>query len=85
MAAKGVNNEILEWYQHYLENRVTILELKGAIREIEIKSGTPQGGILSVILWNMAFDILLKKLGKKKVKVIGFADDGALIIVGRNL
>ena len=33
----------------------------------------------------MAFDLLLKKLGKGKVKIIGFADDGALIIQGKNL
>ena len=75
MKAKGMSEEIRTWYQQYLENRISILELKGAVREIEIKSGTPQGGILSVILWNMAFDLLLKKLGKGKVKVIGFADE----------
>ena len=62
-----------------------MIELKGHIKEIEIKSGTPQGGILSVILWNLAFDILLNRLSNKKVKVIGFADDGALIIHGKNL
>ena len=62
-----------------------IIELKGHVEEIEIKSGTPQGGILSVILWNLAFDLLLKKLSNRKVKVIGFADDGALIIHGKNL
>ena len=50
-----------------------------------IKTGTPQGGILSVILWNLSFDILLQRLKGKKVKVIGFADDGALLIHGLKL
>ena len=84
MAQKKVDKEILEWYQQHLENRISIVEFRGVISEIEMKSGTPQGGILSVILWNMAFDLLLKKLKCKKVKVIGFADDGALI-VGKNI
>ena len=52
MKAKG-------WYQQYLENRIS------TIKEYEIRSGTPQGDILCVILWNIGFDWLLKKLGKK--------------------
>ena len=85
MKKKGIPPEIADWYQQYLENRISIIELKGHVKEIEIKSGTPQGGILSVILWNLAFDLLLKKLSNKQVKIIGFADDGALIIHGKNL
>ena len=85
MKAKGFSLQIRNWYQQYLENRISIIELKGSIKQYELKSGTPQGGILSVVLWNIAFDRLLKKLGNKKVKVIGFADDRSLIIRGENI
>ena len=66
MKAKG-------WYQQYLENRIS------TIKEYEIRSGTPQGDILCVILWNIGFDWLLKKLGKR-FKVFVFTEDGSLII-----
>ena len=72
MKAKG-------WYQQYLENRISTIKLKGSIKEYEIRSGTPQGDILCVILWNIGFDWLLKKLGKK-IKVFVFTEDGSLII-----
>ena len=73
------------WYLDDLENRISVIELNRAIKKIEIPLGTSQRGILSVILWNMAFNLLLKKVGKGKVKGFGFADDGSLIIQGRNL
>ena len=85
MVDKWMDKDVIQWYQQYLGNRISIIELKGKIKQFEIKSGTPQGGILSVILWNMAFDQLLKMLRGKRVKVIGFADDGSLLIQGKNI
>ena len=51
-------------------------------RKIAIKTGCPQGGILSVLLWNICFDMLLVKFSEGRVHCIGFADDGTLIIHG---
>ena len=69
----------------YISNRSSFIELKGLIREIEIEAGTPQGGILSVMLWNIVFDMLLRKFNRTRVKAIGFADDGDLLIHGKDL
>ena len=66
---RKIDGSILDWYSHYLLNRLCNM-----------------GGVLSVILWLLIFDELLNKFGKqKRIKIIGFADDGSLLISGRNL
>ena len=85
LKSKKVNEEIRKWYLGYLQNRTSIIELKNISREIAIKTGCPQGGILSVLLWNIAFDQLLGKFRKGRVVCIGFADDGTLLIHGKDL
>ena len=45
--------------------------------------GTPQGGVLSSRIWNLAFDPLLKLLNQDSpCAPVGFADDGALCFRG---
>ena len=45
--------------------------------------GTPQGGVLSSRVWNLAFDPLLKLLNANSpCSPVGFADDGALCFIG---
>ena len=85
LKAKGVDKTIRKWYLDYLCNRTSIVDLKGVIRQIEIEMGTPQGGIISVILWNMAFDLLLNRFRQGRVKSVGFADDLNLLITGKTL
>ncbi len=41
----------------------------------KLTRGTPQGGVLSPILWNLAFDSLLKIFNKGTVVYNGYADD----------
>jgi hypothetical protein len=85
LTKKGVKTEIKTWYLQYLKNRTSIIELKGITRRIEIENGCPQGGILSVVLWNMAFDGLLAYFKTGRVRCVGFADDGVLLIHGKDL
>ena len=62
------------------------MSLKGTTKWLEIGIGCPQGGVLSTLLWNIAFDDLLKLFDKNKhVIVVGYADDGSLITTGINL
>ena len=70
---------------NYLKHRTSTTQLNGLARKISIKTGCPQGGILSVLLWNICFDMLLSKFTKGRVRCIGFADDGTLIIYGKDL
>ena len=47
-----------------------------------LTKGTPQGGVLSPVMWNIAFDGLLEIFSKGPVTCIGFADDAALVNTG---
>ena len=47
--------------------------------------GCPQGGVLSALIWILVFDGLLERFAQGRVKCIGYADDGALIIEGEDL
>ena len=48
-----------------------------------VARGTPQGGVLSPLLWNLVINSLLVKLEKSGVKVIAYADDVALVASGK--
>ena len=84
LIAKGVNKDIALWYKDYLTNRHAYIEIKGVktIRQIQI--GCPQGGVLSTLLWNIAFDDMLSLFNNSKLICVGYADDGCLLITGNN-
>ena len=74
---------IIKWYMNFLKNRTSIAEVLGIIKTIRPVCGTPQGGVLSSRIWNLAFDPLLKLLNEKSpCSPVGFADDGALCFRG---
>ena len=52
---KGVQNQVAKWYMNYLENRTSMIELKGVARRILIETGCRQGGVLPVLLWNAVY------------------------------
>ena len=86
MEKKGVDKDIISWYNSYLCNRLASIEIKGKSTNRQIKIGCPQGGILSVLLWLIAFDELLNSFGLNDlVEIVGYADDACLLINGDNL
>ena len=83
MRDKGFPELTISWYRHFLENRRVTIKYKGAQITRFLVKGTPQGGVLSPIMWNLGFESLLDKFPDDgKVKIVGFADDAALITVG---
>ena len=82
---RGIDSYIVEWYGDYLRHRYATVELKGVKRLLKINTGCPQGGVLSTLLWSVAFDDLLRKFDIGKVTSIGYADDGSLIMCGHRL
>ena len=84
MLDKGATNELTNWYSHYLRNRRMTIDYKGTKVERQIIKGTPQGGVLSPVMWNLAFESLLQIFDEGWVKAVGFADDAGLIISGKN-
>ena len=67
---------MIRWYMNFLKNRNSIAEVLGIIKTIRPVCGTPQGGVLSSRIWNLAFDPLLKLLNDNSpCSPVGFADD----------
>jgi hypothetical protein len=56
------------------------MELDNNFYTRSLTRGTPQGGVLSPLIWNVNFDSMLDELNKGPIKVIGFADDAAILI-----
>ena len=74
---------MIRWYMNFLKNRNSIAEVLGIIKSIRPVCGTPQGGVLSSRIWNLAFDPLLKLLNENSpCSPVGFSDDGALCFRG---
>ena len=92
LATKTIHNVLVDnnyppimirWYMNFLKNRNSIAEVLGIIKTIRPVCGTPQGGVLSSRIWNLAFDPLLKLLNENSpCSPVGFADDGALCFRG---
>ena len=72
-----------QYYMNFLKNRISITEVLGVKLSIRPVCGTPQGGVLSSRIWNLAFDPLLRLLNHNSpCSPVGFADDGALCFRG---
>ena len=84
MTKRGLPTHFVSWYGSYLSSRTATISLAGITITRSIRKGTPQGGVLSPILWNIAFEPLLKKMGKFAF-VTGFADDGCALVMGTDL
>ena len=82
---KGVDKVIVSWYRDYLLERYAHIQIKGIYETRRLSTGCPQGGVLSTLLWNIAFDDLLNLFKHHNMKCIGYADDGSLITAGKHM
>ena len=82
MRKRGMNSMFVDWYENYLINRFTIVLIKGLKLIRKLFLGTPQGGILSPIIWNIYIDELLIRLEAVRVLTNAYADDVNLIKSG---
>lgn len=74
---RGFENHMTEWYKDYLTNRYSKITIKGINTIRHINTGCPQGGVLSTILWCVAFYNLLELFHEGDI-----TSHGALIITG---
>ena len=74
---------MIRWCMNFLKIRISIADVLGVKLSIWPVCGTPQGGVLSSRIWNLAFDPLLRLLNDNQpCSPVGFADDGALCFRG---
>ena len=82
MEDKELPSPLIEWYCHYVGNRSMTVTYNGLTETRYLVGGTPQGGVLSPVVWNLVFESLLSSLGETTVTPTGFADDAGLTISG---
>ena len=85
---RGVSKCIISWIVNLLCNRKVIYSLKGISLLKYMIKGTPQGGVLSPLLWNLVIDSLLSLLINSNPKpdfTQGFADDLVTAFTGEHL
>ncbi len=60
MRRKGIDETLIGWFGQFLKNRTITTTVKGITIVRQLTRGTPQGGVLSPIIWDIAFDELLE-------------------------
>ena len=83
MRERGLPENLVSWYESFVTNRVAHSELLGSNLKRKLHLGTPQGGVISPLFWNIPFDELLELLNKiPGITAIGFADDLVILNTG---
>ena len=85
MRSHGFPDQMTRWYINYMKSRSCQSTLFGVTVSRFLSKGTPQGGVFSPIAWNLAFDSLLKMFDGTGVYIIGFADDGLILLSGPDM
>ena len=75
LITKGVPEGMTRWCTYLLRGRKVTANLQGVTQTITPGRGSPQGGILSPLVWNLVMDSLLKDFQSGPVKAVGYADD----------
>jgi ribonuclease HI len=73
------------WIDSMLKHRIVRAEVRGVSSTMIVRKGCPQGGVLSPLLWNMVIDGLIRRLNDAHLWAQGFADDVAIVIIGKFL
>jgi len=84
LKALGLAGNIVNWIQNFLTNRSMKVKIKGTISsQYQLENGTPQGSVLSPILFLLMINDFPTENNKTKTSL--FADDSAIWRSGRNL
>ena len=73
---------IVDLYGNILNSRKVQAQLQGEEMTRIPKRGSPQGGVLSPLIWNLIMDTVLSTFQGDAVRAVGYADDILLMIGG---
>ena len=80
---KRTPESLIRWYQQYLISREILVHHGGVEVKRQLTRGTPQGGVLSPLAWNLTFESFLSLFqDRDEVKVVAYADDAGLVVTG---
>ena len=83
LRALGVDDWMTRWIESMLDGRIIDSTLGTGKIEKRVTRGTPQGGVLSPLLWLLVVDELLSSAVAKTVRIVAYADDIALLVSGK--
>lgn len=79
---RKINESVLSAVRSYLHDR-TIVTDHG--QSFQVTCGVPQGSVLGPVLWNVAYDDILKAEVPTNVTLVAFADDLAIVTEGKSM
>ena len=79
----NVETAISRWINQMLRSRMIESTWGEATGRKNVSRGTPQGGVLSPLLWIICLDELLTELKQKRIKVTAYADDVVILVTGK--
>ena len=71
LSHKNVPEPIISWYLHFISNRICCFRENRSMR-YKISRGTPQGGVLSPLIWNLVLDQILEVLTPMNLKLTAY-------------
>lgn len=80
-----LNNRVVRWIYELLNKRSIRAVWGCSTAERSATRGTPQGGVLSPLMWLLVVDELLIMLPRTGVRVVAYADDLVLLASGIDL
>ncbi|XP_076044815.1 uncharacterized protein LOC143027414 [Oratosquilla oratoria] len=84
LVRKGVMGRMLAWLRDYLQHRRAKVKFQGLKSSFQrLENGTPQGGILSPLLFNLLMEQLVALPFYNGTILLSYADDLALVVTGR--
>jgi hypothetical protein len=78
----GVCKKITDWLTYMLKSRVIFSSIGSNTTKKFISRGTPQGGVISPLLWLLVINNIWLSLDKEHIKVIAYADDVVILVSG---
>ena len=79
----GLEPTLVRWVNSMLRSRKITADLNGSTHTIIANKGCPQGGVISPLLWSLVVNELLVLLNDNGIYCQGYADDVAVILVGK--
>lgn len=72
--------------ENYLSNRyIECRNLEGEVVTRRVTGGVPQRSVLGPLLWNIAYDRVLKTTLNEGAEIIGYADDTIVLVTARSM
>lgn len=75
---------LLRMVDSYLKDRELLYETKDGVKARRVTAGAAQGSILGPELWNISYDDILRIELPEGCYLVGYADDIAIVITGKN-